>query len=227
MSPPRQPLVILISGRGSNMRALIERARAADAAYSVACVISDRANAGGLQVASGMGVPTRALPAAKGMTRADYDTGLASVIDEYSPSLIVLAGFMRILSGPFVQRFEGKILNIHPSLLPKYTGLHTHQRALEARDTEHGVTVHFVSEELDGGPRVLQARVAVLPGDTEETLSRRVLEQEHVIYPLAVNWFGQGRLRWNAGKAWLDGKALQEPVQLGELDQDTGRPLHD
>ena len=183
------------------MRALIEHSQAADAAYSVAAVISDRPDAGGLEAAAGLGVRTRALPAAKGMERETYDALLASAIEEYSPSLIALAGFMRILSAQFVQRFAGKILNIHPSLLPKYTGLHTHQRALDARETEHGVTVHFVSEQLDGGPRVLQARVAVLPGDTEATLSQRVLSQEHIIYPLAVNWFCQGQLRWAAGKS--------------------------
>jgi phosphoribosylglycinamide formyltransferase-1 len=219
--PPRQPIVILISGRGSNMRALIERSQSDRAAYAAAAVISDRPDAGGLEVARSLGVETRALPAPKGMDRAAYDALLAPVVEEYSPALIVLAGFMRILSAPFVQRFAGKILNIHPSLLPKYTGLHTHQRALDARETEHGVTVHFVSEQLDGGPRVLQARVAVLPGDTQAALSQRVLAQEHVIYPLAVNWFCQGRLRWAAGKAWLDGKPLQEPVQLADLERET------
>jgi phosphoribosylglycinamide formyltransferase-1 len=219
--PPRQPIVILISGRGSNMRALIEHSQAKTAAYSVSAVISDKPEAGGLEVAAHMGVATRALPAAKGMERAAYDAILAAAIEEYSPSLVVLAGFMRILSAPFVARFAGKVLNIHPSLLPKYTGLHTHQRALDAQETEHGVTVHFVSEQLDGGPRVLQARVPVLPGDTQAALSERVLTQEHVIYPLAVDWFCQGRLRWAAGKAWLDGKALQQPVQLADLERQT------
>jgi len=219
--PPRQPIVILISGRGSNMRALIERSHATDCAYSVAAVISDKANAGGLEVAAQMGIATRALPAAKGMERAAYDAALASAIKEYSPALIVLAGFMRILSAQFVARFAGRILNIHPSLLPKYTGLHTHQRALDAGETEHGVTVHFVSDELDGGPQVLQARVPVLSGDTEAALSERVLTQEHIIYPLAVDWFCQGRLRWAAGKAWLDGKSLQQPLELADLERGT------
>jgi phosphoribosylglycinamide formyltransferase-1 len=213
---PRQPIVILISGRGSNMRALIERSQAAGAAYSVASVISDRADAGGLEIARHLGVATRALPWHKGSERADYDRLLAGAISEYSPSLIVLAGFMRILSAPFVERFAGRILNIHPSLLPKYAGLHTHRRVLEAREAEHGVTVHFVTEELDGGPPVLQARVPVLPGDTEMTLSQRVLIQEHIIYPLAVNWFCQGRLRCEAGKAQLDGRPLNEPVQISD-----------
>jgi phosphoribosylglycinamide formyltransferase-1 len=215
---PRQPIVILISGRGSNMRALIERSHAAGAAYSVAAVISDQAAAGGLEVARHLSVAAQALPPPKGTERADYDKSLGNAIAGYSPALIVLAGFMRILSASFVQRFAGRILNIHPSLLPKFVGLHTHRRALEAREAEHGVTVHFVTEQLDGGPRVLQARVPIVPGDTEATLSQRVLIQEHIIYPLAVNWFCQGRLRCEAGKAWLDGRPLNEPVQLSDLE---------
>jgi phosphoribosylglycinamide formyltransferase 1 len=217
---PRQPIVILISGRGSNMRALIERSQAADAAYSVAAVLSDRADAGGLEIARQLGVKARAVPRPAGSERADYDQVLAAAITEYSPSLIVLAGFMRILSAEFVERFAGRILNIHPSLLPKYAGLHTHRRALEAREAEHGVTVHFVTEQLDGGPPVLQARVPILPGDTETTLSQRVLIQEHIIYPLAVNWFCQGRLRCKDGKAQLDGRPLAEPVQIGDFESE-------
>ena len=199
------------------MRALIERSREPGAAYSVASVISDRADAGGLEVARQQGIAARALPRPSGSERADYDRLLAAAIDEYSPSLVVLAGFMRILTAEFVERFAGRILNIHPSLLPKYAGLHTHRRVLEAREAEHGVTVHFVTEELDGGPPVLQARVPVLPGDTERTLSERVLIQEHLIYPVAVNWFCQGRLRCEAGKARLDGRVLDEPLQISDL----------
>jgi phosphoribosylglycinamide formyltransferase-1 len=217
---PRQPIVILISGRGSNMRALVERSHAAGAAYSVAAVISDRVDAGGLEIARHLSVAARALPQQKGTERTDYDQSLAAAIAGYSPALIVLAGFMRILSASFVERFAGRILNIHPSLLPKYVGLHTHRRALEAREAEHGVTVHFVTEQLDGGPRVLQARVPIVPGDTEATLSQRVLVQEHIIYPLAVNWFCQGRLRCEAGKAWLDGRPLNEPVQVSDLERE-------
>jgi len=198
------------------MRAIIERSQATDAAYRVASVISDRADAGGLEAAAQLGVEARALPRPTGSERADYDRLLAAMISGYSPALIVLAGFMRILSAEFVARFAGRILNIHPSLLPKYAGLHTHRRVLEAREAEHGVTVHFVTEELDGGPPVLQARVPVLPGDTEATLSERVLVQEHIIYPLAVNWFCQGRLRCEAGKARLDGRLLSEPVQISD-----------
>lgn len=216
-APPRQPIVILISGRGSNMLALIARSRAGNAAYSVRAVLSDRSDAGGLESARQLEVEARAVARTKDMERARFDHSLASAIDEYAPSLIVLAGFMHILSAQFVARYAGKILNIHPSLLPKYAGLHTHRRALDARETVHGVTVHFVTEQLDGGPRVLQSRVPVLPGDTEATLSQRVLVQEHLIYPLAVNWFAEGRLRCEAGKAWLDGRPLLEPVQFADI----------
>jgi phosphoribosylglycinamide formyltransferase 1 len=221
--PPRQPIVILISGRGSNMRALIEHSQSEAAAFEIRAVLADRADAGGLDTARQFGIAARALVPAKGMDRAAYDRILAAAIDEYSPSLIALAGFMRILSAPFVDRYEGRMLNIHPSLLPKYAGLHTHRRALEAGDAEHGVTVHFVTEQLDGGPRVIQARVAVETGDTETTLSRRVLVQEHVIYPVAVDWFCAGRLRYEAGQAVLDGRILSEPVQLTDIPRESIR----
>ena len=135
-----------------------------------------------------------------------------------SPSLIVLAGFMRILSAQFVGgRSAGRILNIHPSLLPKYPGLHTHRRVLQAHEAQHGATVHFVTEQLDGGPPVIQARVAVAADDDEASLAARVQAEEHRIYPLAVRWFCEGRLRYDAGQAWLDGRALSEPVQLTEV----------
>lgn len=205
------------------MRALIERSRAVDAAYTVVSVLSDRADAGGLEIARQFGVDARAVPRPAGSERAAYDQLLADAISEYSPSLIVLAGFMRILSASFVARFAGRILNIHPSLLPNYAGLHTHRRVLEAGEAEHGVTVHFVTEELDGGPPVLQARVPVLAGDTEATLSQRVLVQEHIIYPLAVNWFCQGRLRCEAGKAMLDGRPLTKAVQIADLQPERTR----
>jgi phosphoribosylglycinamide formyltransferase-1 len=219
-TPPRQPIVILISGRGSNMRTLIEHSQAETAAYSVCSVIADRADAKGLEVARHFGIAARAVTPLKATERAEYDGVLAEAIDECSPSLIALAGFMRILSAPFVERYAGKMLNIHPSLLPKYPGLHTHRRALEAREAEHGVTVHFVTEQLDGGPRVIQARVPVEADDTEATLRLRVLAREHVIYPLAVDWFCQGRLRCEAGKALLDGRILSEPVQLADIERE-------
>jgi phosphoribosylglycinamide formyltransferase-1 len=210
---PRQPIVILISGRGGNMRALIEQSRAG-ALYTVSQVFSDKPDAAGLEVARDLGVPAQALSAANTADRAAYDRVLAAAIRDCSPSLIVLAGFMRILSAQFVAGFAGRILNIHPSLLPKFPGLHTHRRALEARESQHGATVHFVTEQLDGGPAVIQARIAVTASDDETTLAARVQAQEHRIYPLAVGWFCEGRLRYDAGQAWLDGRALRDPVQF-------------
>jgi phosphoribosylglycinamide formyltransferase 1 len=210
----KQPIVILISGRGSNMHALIERSRDADAPYAVSKVFSDKPEAAGLRTASDLGIAAQALPADKSADRAAYDRSLAAEIDQASPSLIVLAGFMRILSPQFVGRFAGRILNIHPSLLPKYPGLHTHRRVLEAHEAQHGATVHFVTAELDGGPPVIQARVAVAGNDDEGSLAARVQAEEHRIYPLAVRWFCEGRLRCDNGHAWLDGRMLREPVQF-------------
>jgi phosphoribosylglycinamide formyltransferase 1 len=194
------------------MRALIEHSREAGAPYVVARVFSDNPAAAGLDVARGLGVAAQSLPGTA--DRAAYDAELAAAIDACNPSLIVLAGFMRILSAQFVNRFAGRILNIHPSLLPKYPGLHTHRRVLAAHESEHGATVHFVTEQLDGGPPVIQARVAIAAGDDEASLAARVQVEEHRIYPLAVRWFSEGRLRYEAGNAWLDGRMLREPVQI-------------
>jgi phosphoribosylglycinamide formyltransferase-1 len=195
------------------MRSLIEQSQDPGSPYTVCRVFSDKPDAAGLELARNLGVPALALPA--GATdRAAYDRALAAAIQIYSPTLIVLAGFMRILSAQFVRDFTGKILNIHPSLLPKFPGLHTHRRALEAHEPEHGATVHFVTERLDAGPRIIQARIAVTPDDDEASLAARVQAQEHRIYPVAVRWFCEGRLRYNAGCAWLDGRLLREPVQF-------------
>jgi phosphoribosylglycinamide formyltransferase-1 len=215
---PRQPIVILISGRGGNMRALIERSRDAGAPYTVSKVFSDQPDAPGLELARNLGVPSQALAAVKTADRDAYDRALAAAISDCEPSLIVLAGFMRILSAQFVANFAGRILNIHPSLLPKFPGLHTHRRALEAREPQHGATVHFVTEQLDGGPPIIQARIAVAANDDEASLAARVQIQEHRIYPLAVRWFCEGRLRYNEGQAWLDGQPLREPVQFTDAE---------
>ncbi len=214
--PPRQPVVILISGRGSNMRALIEQSRIGGAPYEVVKVLSDRHDAAGLETARNFGVSAQAIPSVRGGDRAAYDRELADAISRCSPRLIVLAGFMRVLSAQFVAQFPGCILNIHPSLLPRHPGLHTHRRVLEAHDGEHGATVHFVTEELDAGPAVIQARIAVSGADDESSLAARVQVQEHRIYPLAVRWFCEGRLRFTAGQATLDGKVLSAPVQFQE-----------
>jgi len=195
------------------MQALVEHSRAQARSYRVIQVISDKPAAAGLAIARDLGVATRSVPAHKTLDRAAYDRTLAATIDECEPALIVLAGFMRILSEAFVERYAGRIMNIHPSLLPKYPGLHTHRQALAAHDPLHGATVHFVTAELDGGPPIIQARVRVRPDDNEITLAARVQNQEHRIYPLAVDWYCAGRLHCRDGRAWLDGAALAAPVQ--------------
>lgn len=218
-SQPRPlPVAVLISGGGSNLQALIDARQAGELPVELRAVISNRADAYGLTRAARAGIPTRVLSHKAFGSRAEYDRALAALLDELAPGLVVLAGFMRILTPEFVAGFRGRMFNIHPSLLPKYPGLHTHRRVLEAGDSEHGATVHFVTAELDGGPPVLQARVRVLPGDTAEHLAARVLAQEHRIYPLAVRWFATGRL-WldEAGRPVLDGRPLSAPVQLGDV----------
>jgi phosphoribosylglycinamide formyltransferase-1 len=219
---PPQPIVVLISGRGGNMRALIEQSRKRPQPYHVGLVLSDQPAAAGLTVARDLGIAARAVPADKPADRAAYGRALATVIDQCAPSLIVLAGFMRILSAEFVDRYAGRILNIHPSLLPKYPGLHTHRNVIAARDSVHGATVHFVTAELDAGPPIIQARVKVYPDDDEATLAARVQAQEHKIYPLAVRWYCEGRLRCREGRAWLDGAALAGPVLYDDVDPGRG-----
>ncbi len=197
------PVVALISGRGSNMQALL------DAGIPLAAVISNRADAKGLEVASARGVPTRVVEHRAFPSREAFDAALAEEIDRFSPELVVLAGFMRVLTPAFVARYEGRLMNIHPSLLPAFPGLDTHERALAAGAKEHGCTVHFVTAELDHGPIVIQARVPVKPGDTPEALAARVLRQEHVIYPRAVRWFLDGRLAIRDGKVQVEGNDAQ------------------
>jgi phosphoribosylglycinamide formyltransferase-1 len=206
------PVVILISGAGSNMQRLAQLALSEQLPISVNAVISDRANAPGLQAAAQLGIATATLDPRQFADRAAFDVALADLVERYAPQLVVLAGFMRILSDAFIQRFADRMLNIHPSLLPKYRGLHTHQRALEAGDQEHGASVHFVTADLDGGPVVMQARVPVMQSDTAATLAERVLQQEHHIFPEAVRLFAAGRLQMHQGKAWLDGTELAQPL---------------
>jgi phosphoribosylglycinamide formyltransferase-1 len=201
-------LVILISGSGSNLQAFIDVTRSGALDAQIACVISNKPDAFGLERAQKAGIPTQVLSHHDFTTREDYDSALLAAVQKHKPDLVLLAGFMRILTATFVTPLYGKLMNIHPSLLPKYPGLHTHQRALDAGDSEAGVTVHFVSAELDAGPNILQARVPVLPGDDASTLASRVLEQEHIIYPLAARWFCENRLRCDAHHVWLDGQAL-------------------
>lgn len=187
-------IVILISGRGSNMEAVVRALDAEGWPARIAAVISNKPEAGGLAFAQARGIPTAVVPSKSFATRAEFDAKLQETIDVFEPDLVVLAGFMRILTAPFVEHYAGRMLNIHPSLLPLFPGLHTHQQALDAGCVEHGATVHFVTAELDHGPAVLQARIPVLPGDTEATLATRLLVEEHKLYPRAVRLFVEDRL---------------------------------
>lgn len=201
----RLPIVVLISGGGTNLQSIIDRADD-DLPVEIRAVISNRPDAYGLERARRAGIHTEVLDHTGYPDREGYDAALADLIERFEPGLVVLAGFMRILSPEFVRRFEGRMLNIHPSLLPKYRGLDTHARALAAGEAEHGASVHFVTPELDSGPLVIQARVPVQPGDDPEVLAARVLEQEHRIYPRAIRWFAEGRLALRDGVAYLDGE---------------------
>jgi phosphoribosylglycinamide formyltransferase 1 len=208
-SPPR--LAILISGRGSNMLAILRACRAGTLRADPAVVISDSADAAGLELARELGVEATALPAG-GRRGGPFESGLVAALEDSRPDVIALAGFMRILSPALVERYLGRMLNIHPSLLPAYRGLHTHRRVLAAGERTHGASVHFVTGELDGGPVVLQSKVAVEPGDTEASLAARVLATEHIIYPQALGWYAERRLTWRQGEVWLDNRALESPV---------------
>ncbi|MEY8248583.1 MAG: phosphoribosylglycinamide formyltransferase [Bermanella sp.] len=203
-------IVVLISGSGSNMQAIAEACQKQSMDAEIVAVISNRPGVAGLERAQQFDIANEVLDHTGFATREEFDINLIRAIDEHSPDLVVLAGFMRILTADFVRRYKGRLLNIHPSLLPKYKGLHTHKRALEAGDKEHGVTVHFVSEDLDGGPNIIQAVVPVLDDDSEATLQSRVQPQEHIIYPIAVKWFVEGRLTMLKGDAYFDNQALPE-----------------
>lgn len=201
-------VVVLISGSGSNLQALIDSLAAGDTPARISAVISNRADAHGLVRATAAGIPTQVLDHKAFANREAFDEALRDTIDAFAPDLVVLAGFMRILTPGFVRHYHGRMFNIHPSLLPKYKGLDTHKRVLEAGDAEHGCSVHFVTEELDGGALVLQASTTVLPDDTPDSLAQRVHALEHRIYPLAVRWFAEGRLRLVGDGAMLDGESL-------------------
>jgi phosphoribosylglycinamide formyltransferase 1 len=206
--PATCDVVVLLSGTGSNLQALIDSTRTGDSPARIAAVISNRSDAYGLQRARDAGIATRTLDHKAFEGREAFDSALIELIDTFNPKLVVLAGFMRILSADFVRHYAGRLLNIHPSLLPKYKGMHTHQRALDAGDSEHGCSVHFVTEELDGGPLVVRAVVPVESDDSAQTLAQRVHTQEHRIYPLAVRWFAEGRLILGKQGALLDGQLL-------------------
>lgn len=216
MSNPsdKLPVVILISGRGSNLQAILDQAAGGALPIDIRAVISNVPGAYGLERARRAGIETQVLSHKAFVDRDSYDRALIELIDRYAPGLVVLAGFMRILTPAFVRHYARRLLNIHPSLLPRHRGLNTHARALEEGDTEHGASVHLVTEELDGGPVLLQARVPVHPGDSPETLAARVLEQEHRLYPEVIRWFAEGRIDFDDDQPRLDGRPLTEPVRL-------------
>tara|TARA_R110001592_G_scaffold363323_1_gene683925 strand:- start:18149 stop:18814 length:666 start_codon:yes stop_codon:yes gene_type:complete len=210
----RARLAILISGRGSNLQAFIDACECQTLHAEIAVVISNNPDAEGLKKAANAGIPTRCIDHRDYSSREIFDTALLEEVQSWAADAVILAGFMRILTPVFIQPFSGCLLNVHPSLLPRYPGLHTHQRALDAGDSQGGVTVHFVTLELDGGPPIIQARVPILPGDTAQTLADRVIEKEHLIYPLAAQWLVEGRLQLTNNGASLDG----EPIPATGID---------
>ena len=206
------PGAVVISGRGSNMEAIVRAAQLSDCPYRVVRVIADRPTAGGLARAAALGIPTSVVPVKEFADRADFEAALARELAASGAQLVALAGFMRILSPEFVQRFPGRLLNIHPSLLPDYKGLDTHARVLRARDTHHGASVHYVTAELDGGPVIMQGRLKVHPGDTPDTISARVHALEHIIYPHVCSLIASRRVEWRHGTVYFDGKPLTAPL---------------
>jgi phosphoribosylglycinamide formyltransferase-1 len=207
-------LVVLISGRGSNLQAILDQAASGELPVEIAAVISNRPGVAGLERARRAGVPALELDHKLFADRPEFEAALIDLIDHYRPDLVILAGFMRVLTPGFTEHYQGRIFNIHPSLLPKFRGLHTHERAIAAGETVHGASIHFVTAELDGGPVIVQARVPVLPGDDPDTLAARVLEREHRLYPQAIRWFAEGRLGLDGKRVLFDGKPMAEPLRL-------------
>ena len=212
MSQPAS-LVVLISGSGSNLQAIIDQCANKNINASICRVISNKANVKGLARAEAAGIATQVIDHTQYADREGFDAALIEVIDQCKPDLVVLAGFMRILTEGFVTHFKGRLINIHPSLLPKYQGLNTHQQAIDAGDTEAGASVHFVTEELDGGPVIAQAKVAVEANDTAETLAKRVLTVEHGIFPAVIGWFADKRLQLDNNHIVFDQQTLSSPIQ--------------
>jgi phosphoribosylglycinamide formyltransferase-1 len=206
------PVAVVISGRGSNMEAIARTSLTGGSRYRVVRVIADRDTAGGLARAAALGIPTSVVPVSQFPDRATFDAALAAELEGSGATLVALAGFMRILSTEFVQRFEGRLLNIHPSLLPRYKGLDTHARALAAGDTHHGASVHYVTAELDGGPVIMQGRLRLRPADTPEAVSARVHTLEHIIYPHVCSLIAAGRVEWRGGAVFFDGAPLAAPL---------------
>ncbi len=203
--------IVLISGRGSNLQAIIDAIVEQSVNLNICAVVSNRCDALGLDLAKNNDIATHCVNNKHYTDRESYDRELLATVAPYQPELIVMAGFMRILTPTFIQPYQGRIINIHPSLLPKYRGLHTHKRVLTNHDAEHGASVHFVTAELDGGPIIIQARVQVFENDTVDSLSKRVLDQEHKIYPLAIKWFTEGRLKMLDNMVYFNGQTLDAP----------------
>jgi len=208
----RGSIVVLVSGSGSNLQAIMDAVEAGEINGKISAVISNKSEAYALKRAQKVGIATAIVDHTNFDSRESFDTALQQAIESYKPDLIVLSGFMRLLTTSFVTFYQGRMLNIHPSLLPKYRGLHTHQRALDAGDKKHGASVHFVTPYLDSGPTIIQAVVTIEEGDTAELLAKRVVIQEHIIYPLVVGWFMAGRLRMDESGVYLDDKLLLLPV---------------
>jgi phosphoribosylglycinamide formyltransferase 1 len=212
MSRPPLPVAVLVSGHGSNLQALLDAAAAGRLNVEFRLVASDRPEAHGLLRAQRAGVRTAAVPPAGYADRRAWNDALDALLRASGARLVILAGFMRVLGPELVQSRRGQMLNVHPSLLPRYRGLHTHRRVLAAGDRMHGTSIHYVTEELDGGPVILQARMPVLPGDDEQSLMRRVQAREHEVYPRVVGWIAAGRLCWRDDGPWLDGRRLVSPI---------------
>lgn len=207
---------VLVSGSGTNLQAIIDHAAAGTLGITLTSVISDRPGVLALERATRAGIPAQTIDHARAGSSAAFQSQLGAALTALDPELIVLAGFMRILSPELVSAWAGRMLNVHPSLLPKYPGLHTYRRALEAGDSVHGSTVHFVIPELDAGPGILQYRVRIRPGESEDSLRARVQRGEYLIYPRAIAWFAAGRLALKDGSTWLDGERLSAPVVVEE-----------
>ena len=212
MSSNKLKVAVLISGSGSNLQVLIDRIHDESLTVEIAAVISNKADAYGLQRAELAGIPTAVVDNKAYSNRESYDNALQVVIDQYQPQLVVLAGFMRILTESFVNHYEGRMLNIHPSLLPNYRGLNTHQRAIDDKARIHGVSVHFVTPELDGGPVIAQSQVIVKEKDSAKSLAARVQKAEHELYPRVINWIALGRLKLTNNELFFDNKKLSKPI---------------
>lgn len=217
-SQEKLPIVVLLSGSGSNLQAIIDATLAGRLDVEIRAVISNKTAAYGLQRAQQVGIETQVLEHTAFDSREAFDRAMMQLIDTYQPGLVVLAGFMRILSDAFVDHYQGRLLNIHPSLLPKYQGLNTHQRAIEAGDDAAGASVHFVSAELDGGPVIMQASVPLQAGDDAESLAQRVLGVEHKLYPLAIQLFASGQIEQRNNQVFYKGEPLNQPLSLNLAD---------